>query len=85
MILNANRKIRQASLKDTARIIELYWEALPELKKLGLKELQSVFQEMDENGVPTGYFTRKLNHGKFYRQLDEYKEQLVNTANEKLK
>lgn len=85
MILNANREIRHATLKDTAKIIKLYVEALPEMKKLGLKELQSVFQEMDEKGVPTGYFVRQLNHGKFYRQLDEYKDKLVNDANEKLK
>lgn len=85
MILNANRKIRQATLKDVGHIITLYWKALPEMRKLGLKELQSVFQELDEKGIPTGYFVRKLNHGKFYRQLDEYKEQLVNIANEKLK
>lgn len=85
MILSANFDIRNATLKDTASIIKLYVDALPELKKLGLKEIQSVFQEMDENGVPTGYFVRRINHGKFYRQLDEYKDQLINTANEKLK
>lgn len=85
MILSANYDIRNATLKDTAKIIKLYVDALPEMKKLGLKELQSVFQEMDDNGIPTGYFVRRINHGKFYRQLDEYKEQLVNTANEKLK
>lgn len=85
MILSANYDIRNATLKDTAKIIKLYINAIPEMKKLGLKELQSVFQEMDENGIPTGYFVRKINHGKFYRQLDEYKEHLINVANEKLK
>lgn len=85
MILNANREIRQATLKDISKIIMLYWQALPEMKKLGLKQVQSIFQEMDENGIPTGYFVRQLNHGKFYRQLDEYKQHLVDIANEKLK
>ena len=85
MILNANADIRHATLKDIGHIIKLYAQALPEMRKLGLKELQSVFQEMDEKGIPTGYFVRRLNHGKFYRQFDEEKDRLVNIANEKLK
>lgn len=28
---------------------------------------QRVFQERDENGIPTGYITRPLNYGKFYK------------------
>lgn len=85
MILAANSEIRKASIKDAAHIMKLYFAALPEMRKLGLKEVQSVFQEMDEKGVPTGYFVRKLNYGKFYRDLDKEKDRLINEANEKLK
>ena len=85
MILSANAEIRHATLKDTAKIIKLYFAALPEMKKLGLKEIQSVFQEMDENGVPTGYFVRKLNYGRFYRDMNNHRDEQVNVANEALK
>lgn len=85
MILAANSEIRKASIKDAAHIMKLYFAALPEMKKLGLKELQSVFQEMDEKGIPTGYFVRKLNYGKFYKDLDEEKIRLIDEANESLK
>ena len=74
MILSANAEIRHATLKDTAKIIKLYFAALPEMRKLGLKEIQSVFQEMDENGTPTGYFVRKLNYGKFYRDMNNHRD-----------
>lgn len=85
MILSANSEIRKASLKDAARITKLYFAALPELRKLGLKEIQSVFQEKDENGHTTGYFTRDINYGRFYRDLDNYKKDIVEKANERLK
>jgi len=39
MILSANADIRHATLKDTGKIIKLYIEALPQMRKLGLKEL----------------------------------------------
>lgn len=84
MILSANNEIRQATLKDTAHIVKLYIQALPEMRKLGLKKLHSVFQELDENGIPTGYFVRKLNYGRFYREMDEYRTSLVDEANKKL-
>lgn len=40
---------------------------------------------MDEKGLPTGYFVRRLNYGKFYRNLNEKRDNLVNVANDKLK
>ena len=40
---------------------------------------------MDEKGIPTGYFVRKLNYGKFYKDLDNKKDELINIANEALK
>lgn len=85
MILSANAEIRKASIKDAAHIMKLYFRALPEMKKLGLKELQSVFQEMDEHGIPTGYFVRKLNYGRFYNDLNNEKSRLIEKANEELK
>lgn len=85
MILSANAEIRHATLKDTAKIIKLYFAALPEMRKLGLKEIQSVFQEMDENGTPTGYFVRKLNYGKFYRDMNNHRDEQIKIANEALK
>lgn len=85
MILSANSEIRHATLKDTANIIKLYFAALPEMRKLGLKEIQSVFQEMDENGDRTGYFVRKLNYGKFYKDMNEHRDMQVDIANEALK
>ena len=85
MILSANAEIRHATLKDTAKIIKLYFAALPEMRKLGLKEIQSVFQEMDENGDRTGYFVRKLNYGRFYRDMNNHRDEQVQIANEALK
>ena len=85
MILSATSEIRKATLKDAARIIKIYFDALPELRKLNNKEIQSIFQEMDEKGLPTGYFVRRLNYGKFYRDLDETRDSLINVANDKLK
>ena len=85
MILSANAEIRHATLKDTAKIIKLYFAALPEMRKLGLKEIQSVFQEMDENGIRTGYFVRKLNYGRFYRDMNAHRDERIKIANEALK
>lgn len=85
MILSATAEVRKATLKDAARIIKIYFDALPELRKLNNKEIQSIFQEMDEKGLPTGYFVRRLNYGKFYRNLNETRDNLVNIANDKLK
>lgn len=85
MILSANAEIRKATLKDAANIIRIYFKALPELRKLSSKEIQSIFQEMDEKGLPTGYFVRKLNYGRFYRDLDNKRTKLVDIANDKLK
>lgn len=85
MILSANAEIRHATLKDTAKIIKLYFAALPEMRKLGLKEIQSVFQEMDEKGLPTGYFVRKLNYGRFYNDMNAHRDEQINIANEALK
>ena len=84
MILSANSEIRKATLKDAANIVKLYFMALPEMKRLGLSEIQSVFQEMDENGNKTGYFVRKLNYGKFYRDMNTNRDKLVEEANQKL-
>lgn len=84
MILSANSEIRKGTIKDAAHIMKLYFAALPEMRKLGLKEVQSIFQEMDEKGIPTGYFVRRLNYGKFYRDLDNKKTTLIDDANTKL-
>lgn len=89
MLLDASREIRHATLKDISRIMVLYVKALPELKRLqkqgGYKEIQSIFQEMDENGKRTGYLVRRLNYGKFYDDLNKYRDQLIEEANKKLK
>jgi hypothetical protein len=85
MILSANNEIRHATLKDVRHIIKLYVKALPQLKKLGLRELQSIFQEVDSDGKRTGYIVRALNFGDFYKKLDQYKTHLVDEANQKLK
>jgi hypothetical protein len=34
-----------------------------------------VFQEMDEKGLPTGYFVRKLNYGRFYNDMNAYRDE----------
>ena len=85
MILSATSEVRKATLKDAARIIKIYFDALPELRKLNNKEIQSIFQEMDDKGLPTGYFVRRLNYGKFYRDLDKQRDKLIEIANDKLK
>lgn len=85
MILSATAEVRKATLKDAARIIKIYFDALPELRKLNNREIQSIFQEMDEKGLPTGYFVRRLNWGMFYRKMDENRDKLINIANDKLK
>lgn len=85
MILDANNEIRKATLRDISPIIKLYVKALPKLRKLGLQELQSIFQEVDSTGKKTGYFVRRLNYGDFYKKLDEYKTNLVDETNQTLK
>ena len=84
-ILVANAIVRRQSLKDIYKIMKLYKKALPALKKLNYFEIQSIFQEFDSEGNRTGYFVRPVNHGQYYKELNEERDRLINIANEKLK
>lgn len=40
-------------------------------------DINKLFQEVDENGQPTGYFTRDRNWGRFYRDQQNFLDELI--------
>lgn len=40
-------------------------------------DVMELFQEKDENGLPTGYFTRDRNYGEMYRMFDAEKQKII--------
>jgi hypothetical protein len=73
-IQRLNRKRDSLMRKKAAELSILLNKTKKDLLKSGALQtallgnnFQRVFQELDENGIPTGQFVRPPNYGKFYK------------------
>lgn len=82
----ANRDVYQKALVKGNSLIDAYKEALQAQehslkKKLSPKNFMRQFCELDDEGMPTGYFVGEYNQGQFNKNRDKKLSQLVDKYN----
>lgn len=68
LIQHTNFEVEEATQKQGYKLLEL-------LHKAG-KSANEAVMELDEKGLPTGYFIRKRNYGRFQRDYKQFLESL---------
>ena len=74
MLMNSINKTKRETFQDGRTLVDLLQQAVKAYPGL---DVQKLLQEVDENGQTTGFFTRRLNWGRFFRDQQAYIEQLV--------
>lgn len=67
-------------LKTGTELVRVYNKIRPVGSQISFSNFQKLFVELDgedgTTGLPTGYFPRDRNYGKFWKEKDEYEDQL---------
>lgn len=69
---DTNREV----LKKGNELVRMYNKIRPTGSQVSPYNWQKRFMELDREGLPTGYFTREINEGLFYKDKDEYEAKL---------
>lgn len=85
----ANRDVFQRALVKGNSLIDAYKKALNAQEKsigtkLSPKNFMKQFCELDDSGLPTGYFVNKYNKGQFNKNRDKELARLVDKHNVKI-
>lgn len=76
MMSEAEFKTERQVLKKGHELMRLYDKIRPAGSRMSPVNWQKKFMEFDRDGIPTGYFIRDINYGQFYRDKDNYEQQL---------
>lgn len=88
MLNNDEREVTRNTSKIGHKLLKLYTKCEPVLSKIGIdpRNFMKMFCELDENGMPTGYFVRGyknsqgkyvgINYGKFERAKQKKEQEL---------
>ena len=68
MLNNQINSTKRATYSEGVKLVDLYKKAKEANKGV---DVMSLLQEKDKNGQTTGYFTRELNYGQFYQDLQK--------------
>lgn len=87
-----DKKRDQIVRKKAVRLADMLEKTKKELLKQGKfstallgSNFQKIFQELDEEGKPTGFLTRKYNYGKFYKLRRSFIDQLAQKITEEIR
>lgn len=81
-ISDTENEIRRTVLGTAVyKLMDAFLDAKSALNSINPHHQQAIFQEVDENGVPTGYMVSNVNRGKFYRARNKYAKQLRDEFN----
>ena len=82
MISDVEFERNRTVLKKGKELINLYNKIRPVGSQVSFANFQKTFIELDgedgKSGMPTGYWLRDRNYGKFYKDKDEFEESLRN-------
>ena len=77
MMCDDEFEVNKATLEKGRQLVKLYNKCKSIIDDISPINFFKTFMELDKEGKPTGYFVRKKNYGRFFKDKSEFESQLI--------